>query len=153
MAFPYLIELPKIIDARGNLSVVENCKEIPFDIRRVYWLYEVPTGELRGGHAHTDLEQVLIALHGDFTIIVDDGNTHQTFRLNRPNQGLYISSNIWREMSDFSEGAVCLVLASKPYDPTGYIRNYDEFRRGVLHTSNQQLYPIKQGVCNTPQQL
>ncbi|MCL2683334.1 MAG: FdtA/QdtA family cupin domain-containing protein [Bacteroidales bacterium] len=127
MSFPYLLELPKIIDARGNLSVVENCKEIPFDIQRVYWLYEVPTGKLRGGHAHKNLQQVLIALHGNLTITVDDGHNRQTFTLDKPNQGLYIGDNIWREMSDFSENAVCLVLASKPYDPTGYIRNYDEF--------------------------
>ena len=134
MTFPYLIELPKIIDTRGNLSVVENHKEIPFDIRRVYWLYEVPTGELRGGHAHKDLQQVLIALHGSLTVTVNDGNNQQTFTLDRPNLGLYIESNIWREMSDFSDGAVCLVLASKPYDPAGYIRDYDEFRRGVCNT-------------------
>jgi len=127
MTFPYLINLPKIIDFRGNLSVVENHKEIPFDIQRVYWLYEVPTGELRGGHAHTDLQQVLIALHGKCSVTVDDGKNRQTFVLDKPNQGLYIGHNIWREMSDFSEGAVCLVLASKPYDPTGYIRDYDEF--------------------------
>jgi dTDP-4-dehydrorhamnose 3,5-epimerase-like enzyme len=127
MAFPYLIELPKIIDARGNLTVIENSKETPFDVERVYWLYEVPTGELRGGHAHTNLEQVLVALHGKCTIHVDDGRHRQSFTLNKPNVGLYIGSNIWREMSDFSEGAVCLVLASKPYDPTGYIRNYDDF--------------------------
>ncbi|MDR0437146.1 MAG: FdtA/QdtA family cupin domain-containing protein [Bacteroidales bacterium] len=129
MTFPYLIELPKIIDNRGNLSVVQNHKEIPFDIQRVYWLYEVPTGELRGGHAHKDLQQVLIALHGSLAVTVDDGHSRQTFMLDKPNQGLYIGSNIWREMSDFSEGAVCMVLASKPYDPTGYVRNYDEFRR------------------------
>jgi dTDP-4-dehydrorhamnose 3,5-epimerase-like enzyme len=127
MNFPYLIELPKIIDVRGNLSVVENCKEIPFDIQRVYWLYEVPTGKLRGGHAHTDLQQVLIAVHGSVIVTVDDGKKRETFTLDRPNVGLYIGENIWREMSDFSDGAVCLVLASKPYDPTGYIRNYDEF--------------------------
>jgi len=133
MTFPYLLELPKIIDARGNLSVVENNKEIPFDVQRVYWLYEVPTGELRGGHAHNNLQQVLIALHGNFNVIVDDGKNRQTFTLSRPNQGLYIGENIWREMSDFSEGAVCLVLASKPYDPNGYIRNYDEFRRDAMH--------------------
>jgi len=127
MSFPYLIELPKIIDSRGNLSVVENSKEIPFDIKRVYWLYEVPTGELRGGHAHTDLQQVLIALHGKLSVIVDDGKKRETFLLDKPNVGLYISNNVWREMSDFSEGAVCLVLASKPYDPAGYIRDYKEF--------------------------
>jgi len=127
MTFPYLIKLPKIIDSRGNLSVVENHKEIPFDIQRVYWLYEVPTGELRGGHAHTDLQQVLIALHGKCSVTVDDGKNRQTFVLDKPNQGLYIGNNIWREMSEFSDGAVCLVLASKPYDPSGYIRDYDEF--------------------------
>ncbi len=127
MSFPYLIELPKIIDSRGNLSVVENHKEIPFDIQRVYWLYEVPTGELRGGHAHKDLQQLLVALHGSCVVTVDDGHKRQSFQLDRPNQGLYINSNIWREMTDFSEGAVCLVLASKPYDPAGYIRNYNEF--------------------------
>jgi dTDP-4-dehydrorhamnose 3,5-epimerase-like enzyme len=139
MIFPYFLELPKIIDSRGNLSVVENHKEIPFDIQRVYWLYEVPIGELRGGHAHTNLEQVLIALHGNLTVIVDDGKRRETFILDRPNVGLYIGNNIWREMSNFSDGAVCLVLASKPYDPAGYIRNYNEFRRGVLHTPSQQL--------------
>ncbi|MCL2413300.1 MAG: FdtA/QdtA family cupin domain-containing protein [Bacteroidales bacterium] len=127
MTFPYLIELPKIIDARGNLSVVENCKEIPFDIQRVYWLYDVPTGELRGGHAHTDLEQILIAVHGKFSVTVDDGKKRETFVLDKPNQGLFIGNNIWREMSNFSDGAVCLVLASKPYDPKGYIRDYDDF--------------------------
>jgi dTDP-4-dehydrorhamnose 3,5-epimerase-like enzyme len=127
MAFPYLIELPKIIDPRGNLSVVENHKEIPFDIQRVYWLYEVPTGKLRGGHSHKDLQQILIAVHGKLSVTADDGKNRQTFILNKPNQGLYIGNNIWREMSDFSEGAVCLVLASKPYDPTGYIRDYSEF--------------------------
>jgi dTDP-4-dehydrorhamnose 3,5-epimerase-like enzyme len=125
--FPYLIQLPKIIDSRGNLSVIENSKEIPFDIQRVYWLYEVPTGELRGGHAHSNLQQVLIALHGSLAVTVDDGKKRKTFLLGKPNIGLYIGDNIWREMSDFSEGAVCLVLASKPYDPAGYIRNYNEF--------------------------
>jgi len=127
MTFPYLIELPKIIDSRGNLSVVENSKEIPFDIKRVFWLYDVPTGELRGGHAHKDNEQILIAPHGRFTVLVDDGKKRETFLLDKPNVGLYIGNNVWREMSDFSEGAVCLVLASKPYDPAGYIRDYDEF--------------------------
>ncbi len=127
MNTPYLFELPKIIDSRGNLSVVENSKEIPFDIKRVYWLYEVPTGKLRGGHAHTNLEQVLVALHGSLEVRVDDGKQNRSFILDRPNLGLYIGENIWREMSDFSDGAVCLVLASKPYDPTGYIRDYDEF--------------------------
>jgi dTDP-4-dehydrorhamnose 3,5-epimerase-like enzyme len=127
MTFPYLIELPKIIDTRGNLSVVENRKEIPFDIRRVYWLYEVPTGELRGGHSHTDLQQVLIALHGNFTVIVDDGKKRESFLLDQPNVGLYIGDHIWREMSDFSDGAVCLVLASKPYNANGYIRDYNDF--------------------------
>ena len=107
--------------------MVENSKEIPFDIKRVYWLYEVPTGELRGGHAHTDLQQVLIALHGKLSVIVDDGKKRETFLLDKPNVGLYIGDNVWREMSDFSDGAVCLVLASKPYDPTGYIRDYKEF--------------------------
>lgn len=129
--FPYLIELPKIIDSRGNLSVVENSKEIPFDIRRVYWLYEVPTGELRGGHAHTNLEQVLVALHGSCVVRVDNGKQREEILLNRPNLGLYIGANIWREMSDFSAGAVCMVLASKLYDPSGYIRNYDEFIKKI----------------------
>ena len=127
MIFPYLIELPKIIDSRGNLSVVENHKEIPFDIQRVFWLYEVPTGEPRGGHSHKDVQQVLIAVHGKLSVTVDDGKNRQTFTLDKPNQGLYIGNNIWREMSEFSEGTVCLVLASKPYDPAGYIRDYNEF--------------------------
>ncbi|MCL2413842.1 MAG: FdtA/QdtA family cupin domain-containing protein [Bacteroidales bacterium] len=127
MTFPYLFELPKIIDSRGNLSVVENHKEIPFDIQRVFWIYDVPTNILRGGHAHPNSEQILIAVHGRFSVTVDNGKKHETFMLDKPNQGLFIGNNIWREMSDFSDGAVCLVLASKPYDPTGYIRNYDDF--------------------------
>jgi hypothetical protein len=131
MAFPYLIELPKIIDSRGNLSVVENHKEIPFDIQRVYWLYEVPTGELRGGHAHKDLQQVLVALHGSCVVTVDNGVCRQSFKLDRPNEGLYIGENIWREMTDFSDGAVCLVLASKPYDATGYIRDFNTFTEHI----------------------
>ena len=130
MTKSYLIEIPKIIDSRGNLSVVENSKDMPFDIRRVYWLYEVPTGELRGGHSHKNLQQILVALHGSFKVRVDDGKNRQEFLLDRPNLGLYLDSNIWREMSDFSEGAVCLVLASKPYDATGYIRSYEEFMKG-----------------------
>lgn len=114
-------------DRKGNLSVVENGVSIPFDIRRAYYLYDVPGGEARGEHAHKNLHQLLIAASGSFSVTVDDGNVRRTFFLNHPYQALYIVPGIWRILDDFSSGSVCLVLASDPYDPDDYIRNYSEF--------------------------
>jgi hypothetical protein len=114
-------------DRKGNISVVENLKDIPFAVKRTYYLYDVPGGESRGGHAHKELEQLIIAASGSFTVTLDDGNIKRSFMLNRPYQGLYVKSGIWRELNDFSSGAVCLVLASEIYDEKDYIREYLEF--------------------------
>mgnify|MGYP002480426049 FL=1 len=111
----------------GNLSVVENSCDIPFDIRRCYYLYDVPGGESRGSHAHRELYQLIIAASGSFTVTLDDGRVKSTFLLNRPYQGLLVVPGIWRTLDDFSSGSVCLVFASEKYNPKDYIRDYDEF--------------------------
>jgi hypothetical protein len=126
-----IIDLPKICDPRGNLTVVEALKQIPFNISRVYWVYDVPGGESRGGHAHIRLKQLLIALGGSFTVTLDDGKNKRTFLLNHPYQGLIIETGIWRTLDDFSSGAVCLVLASEPFYEEDYIRDYDSFIKYV----------------------
>ena len=114
-------------DRKGNISVVENGKDIPFNVKRAYYLYDVPGGESRGGHAHKELSQFIIAASGSFTVTLDDGHVKRTFTLNRPYQGLYVVPGIWRMLDDFSSGAVCLVLASEKYDASDYIRDYNEF--------------------------
>ena len=123
-----VIELDKHhSDRKGNITVVENKEDIPFEVRRTYYLYDVPGGESRVGHAHRELSQLIIAASGSFTVTLDDGKVKRTFVLNRPYQGLYIVPGIWRTLDDFSTGAVCLVLASHGYDEADYIRDYDEF--------------------------
>lgn len=123
-----IIELDKHhSDRKGNLSVVENGETVPFDVKRIYYLYDVPGGAERGAHAHKGLYQLLIAASGSFSITLDDGNVKRTFTLNRPYQGLLIVPGIWRELNDFSSGAVCLVLASEKYEASDYIRDYDDF--------------------------
>lgn len=114
-------------DRNGNISVVENNLTVPFEVKRTYYLYDVPGGESRGGHAHKDLSQLIIAASGSFTVTLDDGNVKRTFMLNRPYQGLYVVPGIWRTLDDFSSGAVCLVLASHVYDENDYIRDYNDF--------------------------
>lgn len=122
-----ITEIKKIEDRRGNLSVVEGLKDIPFHIARAYWVYDVPGGESRGGHAHKQLKEFVIALSGSFTVTLDDGTQRREFHLNHPYQGLLIETGVWRTLDDFSSGAVCLVLASELYDEDDYIRDYDEF--------------------------
>ena len=122
-----LIDLRKIHDPRGNLTPIEGGVDIPFDIKRVYYLYDVPGGESRGAHAHKELQQLIIAANGSFTIMLDDGRNKKYFTLNRPYQGLYIVPGIWRDLDNFSSGAVLLCLASEHYDAADYIRDYDEF--------------------------
>jgi len=122
------IEIPKIIDTRGNLAVIEN-DILPFDIRRVYYLYNVPAGAYRGGHAHREQLELLIALSGSFTVIIDDGKDRKQILLNRPDTGLLLPQGIWRELKDFSQGSVCLVLNSGKFDEKDYIRDYEEFMR------------------------
>ena len=114
-------------DRKGNLTVVENGKTLPFDVKRVYYLYDVPGGENRGAHAHKELEQLIIAASGSFTVTLDDGTSKRSFFLNRPYQGLYVKPGLWRDLVDFSSGAVCMVLASDVYIKEDYIRNYEEF--------------------------
>lgn len=123
-----LIELDRHHSKRkGDISVVENGVNVPFDIKRVYYLYDVPGGVDRGGHAHKALRQLIVAASGSFTVVLDDGNVKRSFVLNRPYMGLYVVPGIWRVLEDFSSGSVCLVLASEKYDPDDYIRDYNEF--------------------------
>ena len=119
--------LPKHMRPNGNLTVVENNYSMPFDVERVYYLYDVPAGEERGGHAHKELQQFVIAVSGSFDVIIDDGRERKTVTLNRPSKGLHIRPGIWRELNNFSSGAVCLVLASHHYDEDDYIRDYKAF--------------------------
>lgn len=118
-------------DSRGNLSFIEAGRHVPFEIRRVYYLYDVPGGAERGGHAHKALQQVIIAMSGSFDLVLDDGSRRWTVGLNRSHYGIYVGPNTWREMENFSSGAVCLVLASEFYDEGDYIRDYDDFRAWV----------------------
>lgn len=124
-----MLELPKILDSRGNLSFIESTRHIPFDIKRTYWIYDVPGGETRGGHAYQHLEEVIIALSGSFDIMVDDGSQQKTISLNRSYYGLYVPSMIWRQLQNFSTNALCLVLASTEYNESDYIRDYDSFTK------------------------
>lgn len=124
-----IINLPKITDQRGNLTFIEENDQIPFAIERVYYLYDVPGGSERGGHAHKGLHQLIIAISGSFDVILDDGENKMQVQLNRSYSGLYVCPMIWRELCNFSSGSVCLVLASNRYDEADYYRDYDEFMR------------------------
>lgn len=121
-----ILSIPKIEDPRGNLSVIEN-DIVPFDIKRVYYLYDVPSGSERGGHAHKELKEFLVALSGSFDVVLKDGEEEQIVTLNKPYQGLLINPGIWRELQNFSSGSVCLVVASEVYIEEDYIRNFDAF--------------------------
>lgn len=123
-----IIEIDKHHHEKGNLSVVQNNDVIPFGTKRIYYLYDIPGGESRGGHAHRELNQLIIAASGSFTVTLDDGKIKRTFTLNRPYQGLLIVPGIWRTLDDFSSGSVCLVLASHGYNESDYIRDYGEFK-------------------------
>lgn len=124
-----LIQLPRMYDRRGSLTYIYNSDYIPFDIQRVYYLYDVPGGESRGGHAHIHLRQLIVSVMGAFDVIVDDGHEKKRFHLDRAYYGLYIPTMIWRELDNFSSGGICLVMASTPYDEADYIRDYDEFKK------------------------
>ena len=127
-----LIDLPKLLDPRGNLTVAEEMKNIPFKVSRVYWTYDVPSGESRGGHAHKHCREFIIAVSGSFDVTLDNGRgTRATFHLNHPYQGLLVETRIWRTLEDFSSGAVCLVLASDLFDEDDYWYDYDEFLEDV----------------------
>lgn len=123
-----IIELPKIVDERGNLSFFENNKQIPFKIERTYWIYDVPGGQSRGGHAYKTLKEVIIALSGSFDVVLDDGEFKKTYTLNRSYFGLLVPQLIWRKMENFSTNSLSLIVADQEYNETEYIRNYDEFK-------------------------
>lgn len=127
-----LIQLPKIQDVRGNLSVIESNKEIPFNIQRVYYLYDVPGGSVRGGHAHKKLHQLIVAINGSFDVAIDDGHNKKIYHLNRSHMGLYVCPMIWREIDNFSSGSLCLVMASELFDEADYIRDYSEFVDNII---------------------
>ena len=126
-----IIELPKIGDPRGNLTFIEGGGQIPFDIQRVYYLYDVPGGSARGGHAHKNLEQLIIAMSGSFDVVLDDGYEKKRFHLNRSYYGLYVNTMVWRELDNFSSGSVSMVLASNKYTEDDYLCNYEEFLNHV----------------------
>ena|SRR5438270_6235198 len=122
-----IVELPKIPDARGNLTFIENHRHIPFEMKRVYYLYDVPGGSDRGSHAHRELHQFIVAMSGSFDVVLDDGRAKQRFHLNRSYYGLYVCPMMWRYLDNFSSGSVCMVLASEVYRESDYLRDYDEF--------------------------
>jgi len=129
-----ILRLSKIHNRAGNITIVEGRRHIPFDVRRIYYLYDIPGGGNRGGHAHKSLEQLIVAGSGSFSVLLDDGQNKKIVTLNRPDYGLMVVPGIWRELFEFSSGAICLVLASAKYDKNDYIREYDQFltfRRGV----------------------
>lgn len=127
----YLLDLPVISDPRGDLTFLESQLNVPFDIARVYYLYNVPVEAQRGGHAHRDLQQVIFALSGSFRILLDDGRRKSEVILRNPGVGLYVNRMVWREIDCFSQGAVCMVVASNPYDESDYYRDYNEFLADV----------------------
>ena len=127
----HLLDLPKILDKRGNLSIIEELKNIPFKIARTYWIYDVPGGEVRGGHAYRRNEEFIVALSGSFDIVLDDGTEKKIFSLNRSYYGLYVPKGLRREMNNFSTNSLALILASIPYDRTDYIYDYNEFKTSL----------------------
>ncbi|MCR4800933.1 MAG: FdtA/QdtA family cupin domain-containing protein [Bacteroidales bacterium] len=126
-----IIQLPKILDVRGNLSFIEDNNHIPFKIKRVYWIYDVPGGEKRGGHAYKENQEFIVALSGSFDVILDNGIERKTFSLNRSYYGLYVPNGIWREMGNFSTNSLALVLSSTNYDASDYIYDYQRFLNSV----------------------
>jgi len=122
-----ILPLSKIHNRAGNITIIEGQTNIPFDVRRIYYLYDIPGGEDRGGHAHKILQQLIVAVSGSFNVLLDDGQNKKIVTLNRPDYGLMVMSGIWRELFEFSSGAICLVLASHKYDKDDYIRNYEQF--------------------------
>lgn len=124
-----ILQLPKVHDRAGNITAIENNIHLPFDVERVFYLYDVPGGEKRGGHAHKELQELIIAVSGAFDVLMDDGKNKKIIHLDRPFIGLHITQGVWRELLNFSSGAICLVLASHKYDEDDYIREYSQFKK------------------------
>lgn len=135
MEIPRIIQLPKYLDSRGNLSVIEELKDVPFKIVRTYWIYDVPGGENRGGHAYKQNQEFIVALSGAFDVVVDDGSEKKKFTLNRPYYGLYVPAGLWREMENFSTNSLALEFGSIHYDESDYIRDYSEYLKFRLNES------------------
>ena len=129
-----IISLPKIQDPRGNLSFIETGRSLPFVIQRTYWIYDVPGGEIRGGHAYRELQEFFIALSGSFDVVLDDGKECKTVSLNRSYFGLYVPSMIWRHLENFATNSVCLIIASQPYSKENYIRDYESYLEAIRRT-------------------
>lgn len=127
-----IIEFPKIPDERGNLSFFENNSQIPFSIARAYWIYDVPGGQVRGGHAYKTLQEVIIALSGSFDVVLNDGVTEKIFTLNRSYYGLYVPKMIWRHMQNFSTNSLAMIVSDQPYDENEYLRNFDQYKEMVI---------------------
>lgn len=138
MEKPAIIELARHFDPRGNLSVIEEFKDIPFKIERTYWIYDVPGGEARGGHAYKENEEFIVALSGSFDVILDDGTEKKTFQLNRSYYGLYVPKGYWREIANFSTNSLALILASTKYDVNDYIRDYNNYKEYKNECRNEQ---------------
>lgn len=130
---PRIIELARHFDARGNLSVIEENKDIPFKIERAYWIYDVPGGEARGGHAYRENQELIVALSGSFDVVLDDGKEKKTFHMNRSYYGLYVPNGMWREMENFSTNSLALVLSSTKFDENDYVRDYEVFLKFKQH--------------------
>jgi hypothetical protein len=133
-----IISLPKIQDPRGNLSFIETGRSLPFVIQRTYWIYDVPGGEIRGGHAYLELQEFFIALSGSFDVVLDDGKERKTVSLNRSYFGLYVPSMIWRHLENFATNSVCLIIASLPYAKENYIRDYESYLEAIRRTGGCQ---------------
>lgn len=133
----YIIQLSKIVDERGNLSIIEEISDIPFPIARCHWIYDVPGGEARGGHAYRENQEFIVALSGSFDVILDDGQEKQIFHLNRSYYGLYVPKGMWREMENFSTNSLALVLSSEKYRPSDYIRDYEMYKRLNIVNDNE----------------
>ncbi|WP_332456914.1 sugar 3,4-ketoisomerase [Petrimonas sp.] len=131
----HVLPLNKIHNPAGNITIIEGVKNIPFNIQRIYYLYDIPSGESRGGHAHKELQQLIVAASGSFEVMLDDGTNKKIVRLNRPNYGLLVVPGIWREIFEFSSGSICMVLASLKYDENDYLREYSEFKNYKYETS------------------
>jgi hypothetical protein len=126
-----IVELPRILDERGNLSFIEGGNHIPFKIERTYMIYDVPGGEMRGGHAYLELHEFIVALSGSFDVVLDDGNDKRTYSLNRSYYGLYVPKMIWRSLENFSTNSLCMILASEKYNEDDYLREYDDFKNKI----------------------